>query len=144
MVQRYWSGLPSPLWGGNEGGGRPHPRSPQLGRQRIKAQLQIIGQGADQRPLACPLAARHAGQRHDQVAFQLALRRLAKHMQAIADLGFLQVAEEVVDLDQRLQLILGQANIAIEPSVADKVENAATQVGEATAVHAGGGVVFVE
>ena len=49
-------------------------------------------------------------------------------MEAVADLGFLEVAEEIVDLDQRLRLVLGQADIAIEPRVTDKIEDAAAQV----------------
>ena len=65
-------------------------------------------------------------------------------MQAIADLRFLQIAEEIVDLDQRGGVVLGQADIAVEAGVAGEIEDAALEISQAAAVHAGGGVIFVE
>ena len=65
-------------------------------------------------------------------------------MKAIPDLRFLKVAEEVVDGDQRLGFIFGQADVAVETAVTGEIEDAAAQIGKAAAVHAGGGVVFIE
>ncbi len=93
----------------------------------------------------CPVAARHAGQGDDEVALEAAGGGLAEDVEAVADLGFLQVAEEGVDACRRLSVSSAdEADVAVEAGVAGEIEDALAQVGEAAAVHAGGGVVLVE
>ena len=65
-------------------------------------------------------------------------------MQAVSDLRFLEVAEEIVERLERLALVGRQRHVDIEPGVAAEVENTAAQVGEPAPVHARGGVVLVE
>ncbi len=113
-------------------------------RKRVEPELQIVGQGANERVIPGRVAPGYPGQCNGEIALHGAGGRLAEDMEAIADLGLLQVAEEVVDLDESRRLVLGQADIGIEPAVAGEVENAALEIGEAAPVHAGGGIVFVE
>ena len=88
---------------------------PPTRRQGVEAKLQVVGERPDQRLIFRPLAARHPGQRQQQVALLPPRRRLAEHMEAVSDLRFLQVAEEGVDLFERRRLVLGQRHVAVEP-----------------------------
>src|SRR5690606_9552236 len=92
---------------------RPAPWIGENGVQGIETELQIVGQGADERVIPGGIAAWHSGQSEGKVSRHPSLWRLAENVQAIANLGFLQIAEEVVDPDQRLGLVRGQADILI-------------------------------
>ena len=63
--------------------------------ERIEvAEAEILRQRADQRLVAAfAQAARHARQGHEQIGLEPAFGRRAEDVQAVADLGFLEVAE---------------------------------------------------
>ena len=65
-------------------------------------------------------------------------------MEAVADLRFLEVAQEIVDLLERLGLVRRQADILGDPRIAREVEDAAAQAREAAPVHAACRVVLVQ
>jgi hypothetical protein len=133
--------FPFPLRGGRR---RAGPLGAEVGRQRVEAELEIICQSADQRAVPRCFATRNAGQRDDQVALQAAGGGLAEDVEAIADLGLLEVAKEGVDPLQGFKLIGHEADVAIEPDIAREIEDALAQAREAAAVHPRSGIVLVE
>ena len=63
-----------------------------------EAELQIVGQSADERGFSPRLIpARHTGQRHGQIGQHFVCRRPAEDVQTVADLRLFQLAEEIVD-----------------------------------------------
>ena len=70
------------------------PGLPQVTVQRIEARDQYLGQGAQHtRIAATPIATLYTQQCQQRVQAQPTLGRLAEHMQTIADLRFLEVAQ---------------------------------------------------
>ena len=84
------------------------------------------GEGADQRLVAAfAQAARHAGERDEQIGFEAAFGRCAEDVQAVADLRFLEVAEIGIEALQVLVVIAGEARIEVEAGGSREVENVA-------------------
>ncbi|MCL6708413.1 hypothetical protein M8R20_15535 [Pseudomonas sp. R2.Fl] len=82
------------------------------------------------RPLQALVAAlaqpaRHPRQRHHEIGQKPPLRRQTEHVQPVADLHLLEIAEIGVEFFQRriFRLALGDAGILVEADVGDQVED---------------------
>ena len=81
---------------------RPLPGLGEITRERIEPEPQIIGQRTKQRSIACPaISPRHPRKRDQRLCALPSGRPLAEHMQTIADLQFLQVADVRIELSKR-------------------------------------------
>ena len=86
----------------------------------------------------------HAGQRHEQIGFEAALGRGTQDVEAVANLGFLQIAEIGVEALQIAVFIAGEARVEIKPVAAGQIENVFLQGRKPAPVEAGGEIVFVD
>ena len=108
---------------------------------------QVGGQGPDQGGIfSLAVAARHPGQGNQQIRDQIAVGRAAEYVQSAPDLGFLQFAEIVVDLSERLIVIVigDHACIPVEAKVTAEIENFLPQDGKPPAVHTRRLIVLVD
>lgn len=128
--------------------GRPRalPGLAHVAGQRIEAQAKVVRQALQQPGVgALAIAARNPQQRQQGIQAQSPARRLAEHMQAVADLRLLQVAEIGVQLRQPAVRIVAelQADLAVETVVAQEDENLAAQLFGAARVEQRGIVELV-
>ena len=65
-------------------------------------------------------------------------------MQAIADLGFLEIAEIGIEFREIAVVIAGEARVEVKPVAAGEIENVLLEGGEPAAVKAGGEIIFVD
>src|SRR5688500_4025214 len=86
----------------------------QVSGQRVKTELEVVGEGADQRGVAGSVAAGDAGDGDGEVALEAAGGRLAVDVEAVADLRLFQVAEEGVDAAEVVGVVGPEADVAIE------------------------------
>src|SRR5205823_11638696 len=77
------------------------------------AEIEIDGECADQRLIPRVRAAPRSRTRQQEAVEPLALRALAEHVEPIADLQILQLAQKAVELAQGLRLILADGDAAI-------------------------------
>lgn len=137
-------GLPAPLF--QAGRPRALPGLAHVAGQRIEAQAKVVRQALQQPGVgALAIAARNPQQRQQGIQAQSPARRLAEHMQAVADLRLLQVAEIGVQLRQPAVRIVAelQADLAVETVVAQEDENLAAQLFGAARVEQRGIVELV-
>ena len=113
--------------------------------QRIKiTQAKVICQGAnDGLVTSFTQPAGNAREGHQQIGFLLAGGRASQDMQAIADLGFLEIAEIGVKPGQVTVVIASEARIKVKPVAAGEIEDIFFERRDAAAVKTGGEIVFI-
>ena len=116
--------------------------------ERIEAgQIEVGGERPQQRSVAAFAGpARHPGQSHEQIDELVARRGLAEHVQTVADLQFLQLAQMIVELAQSgIGMVAGvDADVPVEPEPGAQRQDLAAQVGHAPRVQPCGLVVLVD
>ena len=124
----------------------PRPGLGQCTIERIKPQVECLGQHTQQTRLRAPaIATGNAQQRQQGVDTQTALGRLAKDMQAIADLRFLQVAQVGIQARQphRRVRLTAQFKLLVDTGFAHQLEDVFLQLQRTARVEQLRLVIFV-
>ena len=109
----------------------PRPGLGQCAIERIKPQLESLGQHPQQARLRAPaIAPGNAQQRQQGVDTQTAFGRLTKDMQAVADLRFLQVAQVGIQARQphRRVRLTAQFQLLVDTGFAHQLEDVFLQL----------------
>ena len=115
--------------------------------ERIEGKLEIAGERAQQRGVAAlARLARRAHQGRQQIGQLLARGRLAEHVQAVADLQLLQLAQMIVELGERVvgAVVAADADVAVQPEALAQREDLVAQPGDAARIDAGRLVILVD
>ncbi len=125
---------------------RPRPGLGELQHQRVDAEAEIGGERAQQRLGFRTRAPPRAGEGEQQRVSPFAHRAFAQDMEPVADLQFLQLAEEPVELFERARQILagGDAAIPVDPGGAGALEDLGGERRDAARVAARGLVILVD
>ena len=114
--------------------------------ERVLAESEIGGQRAQQRGVLRRAAAAGAGERDQQFVEPRTLGALAEDVQPVADLQFLELAQQAVELAQcRCRVLAGDdAAIAVEPGRPRLFEDRRREHRDAPRIAVGSLVIFVD